>query len=266
MPGSSRSASPSASSIGDLHRDALHDLGEIAGRIVGRQQRELGARGGRERQHMAAQDMSRKSVDGDLRLLPDRHVGELRFLVVGDDPDLRQGREGGDLAARRRPTGPGLTWRCPSTPSCGRRDGRVAEIDLGGIERRALRGDRGFALRDLAPPAPPAGARRHAPARGSAAELRARAGRARWPASRRPRSRTTRSPSRRRCRARSRSFCRPGRGRGRHGRPRRLDVRDLQRCCASAPEPVPRPLPTPAAPAPRRRDSHHRPICAITWP
>src|SRR5471030_563149 len=29
----------------DLHRDALHDLGEVAGRIVGRQQREFEAAG-----------------------------------------------------------------------------------------------------------------------------------------------------------------------------------------------------------------------------
>ena len=37
----------------DLHRDALHDLGEVAGGVVGRQQRELEAAGRRQAVDMA---------------------------------------------------------------------------------------------------------------------------------------------------------------------------------------------------------------------
>src|SRR5205814_10154108 len=36
----------------DPHRNALHDLGEVAGRVVGRQQRELGPRRGRQTLHV----------------------------------------------------------------------------------------------------------------------------------------------------------------------------------------------------------------------
>ena len=54
MPARSRPASGSARSSADLHRDALHDLGEVAGRIVGRQQRELEAAGRRQAVDMAA--------------------------------------------------------------------------------------------------------------------------------------------------------------------------------------------------------------------
>ena len=44
---------------------------------------------------------------------------------------------------------PGLTWRCPITPSCGRCDGGVPDIELGRIECCALRRDCRLALCDL---------------------------------------------------------------------------------------------------------------------
>ena len=97
---------------------------------------------------MSAQGMSRKRIDGDLRLLPDAHVRELRFLVVRDDPDIRQGREGGDLASRSDQL-PGLHLAPPQHPVLRRRDGGVAEVELSGVERRALGGDRRVALLDL---------------------------------------------------------------------------------------------------------------------
>src|SRR5437879_3721804 len=51
------------------HRDALHDLGEIAGRVVRWQQAELGAAGRGETLDPALQDLIRIGVD--------RHLGEL---------------------------------------------------------------------------------------------------------------------------------------------------------------------------------------------
>src|SRR6185437_6822908 len=44
----------------DLHGDALHDLGEIAGGVVGRQQRELLAAGRGEAVDMAVHDLARE--------------------------------------------------------------------------------------------------------------------------------------------------------------------------------------------------------------
>src|SRR5215469_6528359 len=47
----------------DPDRDALHHLGEVAGRIVGRQQRELGTGGRRDPLHTATQLLVRERVD-----------------------------------------------------------------------------------------------------------------------------------------------------------------------------------------------------------
>ena len=69
----------------DLHRDALHDLGEIAGGVVRRQQREFLAAGGRDAVDMAVHDLAREHVDLDRDGLAFAHVGELRLLVVRHD-------------------------------------------------------------------------------------------------------------------------------------------------------------------------------------
>src|SRR3984893_6587045 len=50
----------------DPDRDALDHLGEIAGRIVGRQQRELRAAGGRDPLDAAMQPLARETIDGHL--------------------------------------------------------------------------------------------------------------------------------------------------------------------------------------------------------
>ena len=70
---------------GDAHRDALDDLGEIAGRVVRRQQRELRAGGGRDRRHHALDHLAVERVDGDIDFLPRLDVGELGLLEVGVD-------------------------------------------------------------------------------------------------------------------------------------------------------------------------------------
>ena len=53
----------------DLHRDALDDLGEVAGRVVGRQQGEFLAAGRGDAVDMAFDLDARKHVDLDLDLL-----------------------------------------------------------------------------------------------------------------------------------------------------------------------------------------------------
>src|ERR1700730_3481947 len=50
----------------DPDRHALHHLGEIAGRIVGRQQRELRSAGRCDPRDAAAQFFARESIDGDI--------------------------------------------------------------------------------------------------------------------------------------------------------------------------------------------------------
>src|SRR5579872_3608633 len=68
----------------DLDGDALHDLGEVAGRIVRRQQRELLAAGGRKAVDVAMHGLAREHVDIDVDGLAGLHVGELRLLEVGN--------------------------------------------------------------------------------------------------------------------------------------------------------------------------------------
>ena len=77
----------------DAHGDTLHDLGEIAGRVVRRQQRELRARGRRNRRHHALDDPPVERVDGDVDLLPGPDVGELGLLEVGVDVRIVQRHE-----------------------------------------------------------------------------------------------------------------------------------------------------------------------------
>ncbi len=191
MPGTKRSAETIRIVNDDLHRDALHDLGEVARGVVGRQQREHGARGRRECQHMSAQCMPREGVDGDFRLLPDGHVSQLRFLVVGDDPYVRQGREGRDLTAHAHQL-PGFDLALSDHAVLSRRDGGVPDIELGRIECCALRGDRRPRSARFALQGPRAGARRRAPGRGFASAA-PRVAHGWWPAFRSPRWKRIRS-------------------------------------------------------------------------
>src|SRR3954453_22583941 len=72
----------------DAHGNALHDLGEVAGCVVRRQQRDLRAGCGRNALHPAAQLLTRETVDGDLDRLARCDVRKLGLLVVRDHVDL----------------------------------------------------------------------------------------------------------------------------------------------------------------------------------
>src|SRR5258708_10907132 len=74
----------------DPDRDALHDLGEIAGGVVRRQQRELRTGGRRNPLHAAVQFLMREAVDRQIDGLTRPDPSELRFLEIRDYIDIRQ--------------------------------------------------------------------------------------------------------------------------------------------------------------------------------
>src|SRR5690349_7449851 len=78
----------------DPHRDALHDLRVIPGRVIGRQQRELRPRGRRQALHVALEMPAGIGVDREIRGVARPHVGRLRLLQVGGHPDVVQGDGG----------------------------------------------------------------------------------------------------------------------------------------------------------------------------
>lgn len=69
----------------DLHRYALHHLGEVARGIVRRQQRKLLAARRRNTVDVTLEDPPGKRIHLDVHFLPGADVGKLGFLVVGDD-------------------------------------------------------------------------------------------------------------------------------------------------------------------------------------
>src|SRR6516164_9189103 len=69
----------------DPDRDALNDLGEVAGGVVRRQQRELESTRRRQAVDVALQPDAGETVDLDVDELSRPHVGDLRFLEVGYD-------------------------------------------------------------------------------------------------------------------------------------------------------------------------------------
>src|SRR5258707_717619 len=72
------------------HRNALDDLGEIPGCVVGRQQAELGAAGRGEALDPPLERHIRVGVDRHLGDLPRPHSGQLCLLEIGRDVDLQQ--------------------------------------------------------------------------------------------------------------------------------------------------------------------------------
>ena len=161
MPGSRRSSSGWFLSSCDTDRDALHDLGEIAGRVVRRQQRELRAARRRDALDAAVQGLLRETVDRDFDRLARLDMGELGFLVIRDHIDVRQRHDidevgadidviaglhltlAGDAVERRDDPGVAELQLC-------RRERRLGGFDIGGalllgslqdFELMALRGD-----------------------------------------------------------------------------------------------------------------------------
>src|SRR6202048_3175777 len=72
----------------DLDRDALDDLHEIAGGILGRKQAEDGSPAILNAVDMGCEGAPRIGIDRDLDRLPRPHFGELRLLEIGRDPRI----------------------------------------------------------------------------------------------------------------------------------------------------------------------------------
>src|SRR6266852_4923233 len=84
----------------NLDRDALYHLREIAGRVVGRQQRKLGSAGWCDLQHLAVKYLIGILVDPQFSSIANLHVGQLGFAIVRQHP-LRDINERNYLRARR---------------------------------------------------------------------------------------------------------------------------------------------------------------------
>ena len=130
-PGRSRPASAWSRGHGDAHRHALHDLGEVAGRVLRRQQAELRAAGRREALDRARQLQAGIGVDRDRAPAgPGRIVRDLRLLEVGDDIDLRQRHHDHQPGRRRARYCADLGAAVADHAVDRRADHRVVEVEL----------------------------------------------------------------------------------------------------------------------------------------
>lgn len=130
----------------DADGNALHHFGEIAGRVVRRQQGDLGAGRGRNALDPAAQLLTRETVDGDLDRLARRDMRELGLLVVRDHIDLRQRHHNVDEVGADIDVVAGLYLTLADHSIERRRDPCVTELELGTCQRRLRRLDIGGAL------------------------------------------------------------------------------------------------------------------------
>ena len=72
----------------NFHRNALNDLREIPGCVVGRQQSKLRPARGRDLVDLTSKRDSRKRVDLDFRVVARANVTDLRLLVVRLHPNI----------------------------------------------------------------------------------------------------------------------------------------------------------------------------------
>src|SRR5438876_4265217 len=75
----------------DAHRDALHDLGIVARRVVRGQERELRPRGRRDALHVSLEVAAGIGVHREVRGVARPYVGGLRLLQVRGHPDVVEG-------------------------------------------------------------------------------------------------------------------------------------------------------------------------------
>ncbi len=112
----------------------MNHLGEIAGGVVGRQQRELRSAGGRDPLDPAMQSLAWETVDGHVDRLARFHPGELGLLVVGDDIDIWQ-RHDIDQVASDIDVVARLHLTLADDAVEGRHDLGVAELEAGRRQR-----------------------------------------------------------------------------------------------------------------------------------
>ena len=121
----------------DLHRYPLHDLCEVAGRVVRRQQRELRAAGGSHLVDLASQNHSRKCIHADFGRIAGAHMANLRFFIVGLHPNVSLNERDYLSAWTDQLSGAHLAFA--DDPAFRRCDSRVAQIDPSQCECGSLR-------------------------------------------------------------------------------------------------------------------------------
>ncbi len=121
----------------DLHGYSLHDLCEVAGRIVGRQQRELRAAGRRHLIDFPSENHSRKRVHADFSRVARADVADLRFFVIGLHPNVALNERNYLSAWTDQLSGAHLAFADDSVFR--RYDSRVTQIDSRQCERGSLR-------------------------------------------------------------------------------------------------------------------------------
>src|SRR4029079_13986723 len=137
----------------DLYRDALHHLHEVAGRVLRRQQAELGAGRRGDAVDVALELAAAERVHFDRGLLAGTHRLQLRLLEVGGDPDLLEIDDRPQRLSRLDDL-PRLDRLAADDAGAGGLDGGVFEVQLRLLQRglglrdpRLRRG--GSRLRDL---------------------------------------------------------------------------------------------------------------------
>src|SRR6185312_5509465 len=132
---------------GNLDRDALDNSGEVARRIVRRQQRELRAAGRRQAVDPSGECAILHTVHGNGDGIARPYLRKLCFLEVGDDPEIvwhyrDQQRTGPYILAQLR-----LALSDPAGRGCTHHG--IVEFDLGKLEDSDGGIDIGLELRPL---------------------------------------------------------------------------------------------------------------------
>ena len=112
----------------NAHGHTLHDLGEVAGCILRRDDAELGARRRSKTGDVAMKGQTRYGISDDLGRLAFAHACELAFLEIGIDPQAVRRHDGQELGANRR-IGADARTAIADDPVDWRTDFRVAQIE-----------------------------------------------------------------------------------------------------------------------------------------
>ena len=83
----------------DADGDALDDLDVVAGGVLGREERELGAGGSADLGDLAVELAAAEGVDLRCDVLAGTHLGELGLLEVGGDPEVGERDDGEEVLA-----------------------------------------------------------------------------------------------------------------------------------------------------------------------
>src|ERR1051326_5095341 len=137
-PSLSPRARSAAAPAPDHCRHALHDLSEIAGGVLRRQQRELRAAAWREAVDYALQMHAPEGVDRDVGALAAEHAADLRLLEIGDDVNAVAHRDDRHQLRARLDVLPDPRRAVANRAIDRRGNRRVAQIELGLIERGAI--------------------------------------------------------------------------------------------------------------------------------